>query len=44
MKDPKESLTPILGRYTPIEVEHAQGPYLYATDGRRYLDFTTGTP
>jgi 4-aminobutyrate aminotransferase len=42
MKDPKENLTPILGRYTPIEVDHAQGPYLYATDGRRYLDFTTG--
>jgi 4-aminobutyrate aminotransferase len=42
MKDPKENLSPILGRYTPIEVEHAQGPYLYATDGRRYLDFTTG--
>jgi 4-aminobutyrate aminotransferase len=42
MKDPKENLSPILGRYTPIEVEHAQGPYLYAADGRRYLDFTTG--
>jgi len=42
MKDPKESLCPILGRYTHIEVDHAQGPYLYATDGRRYLDFTTG--
>jgi 4-aminobutyrate aminotransferase len=42
MKDPKESLCPILGRYTQIEVDHAQGPYLYATDGRRYLDFTTG--
>jgi 4-aminobutyrate aminotransferase len=23
-------------------VDHGQGPYLYATDGRRYLDFTTG--
>jgi 4-aminobutyrate aminotransferase len=42
MTDPKESLCPILGRYTHIEVDHAQGPYLYATDGRRYLDFTTG--
>ena len=42
MEDPKENLSPILSRYTPIEVEHAQGPYLYATDGRRYLDFTTG--
>jgi 4-aminobutyrate aminotransferase len=42
MTDPKESLCPILGRYTHIEVDHALGPYLYATDGRRYLDFTTG--
>ena len=42
MKDPKESLCPILGRYTQIEVDYAQGPYLYATDGRRYLDLTTG--
>jgi 4-aminobutyrate aminotransferase len=40
--DPKESLCPILGRYTHIEVDHALGPYLYAADGRRYLDFTTG--
>jgi 4-aminobutyrate aminotransferase len=42
MKDPKESLCPILSRYTHIEVERGQGPYLYATDGRRYLDFSTG--
>ena len=42
MKDPKKSLTPILTRYTQIEVDHAEGPYLYSTDGGRYLDFTTG--
>jgi 4-aminobutyrate aminotransferase len=42
MKDPKDSLCPILSRYTHIEVDYGQGPYLYATDGRRYLDFTTG--
>jgi 4-aminobutyrate aminotransferase len=38
----KERLSPILTRYTNIEVDHGEGPYLYATDGRRYLDFTTG--
>jgi 4-aminobutyrate aminotransferase len=42
MKDPKESLSPILSHYTHIEVDRGEGPYLYTTDGRRYLDFTTG--
>jgi 4-aminobutyrate aminotransferase len=42
MKDPIDSLCPILGRYTHLVIEHGEGPYLYATDGRRYLDFTTG--
>ena len=42
MKDPKENITPILTHYTTVEVDHAQGVYIYATDGRRYIDFTTG--
>ncbi len=42
MKDPKESLAPVWTRYTHIEADYAQGPYIYATDGRRYLDFTSG--
>ncbi len=42
MKDPKKSLSPIWTRYTHIEADYAQGPYIYATDGRRYLDFTSG--
>ena len=42
MKDSKESLSPILTRYTHIEVDYAEGPYVYAVDGRRYLDFTSG--
>ena len=42
MKDPKESLCPIVSRYTYIEVDRGEGPYLYSTDGRRYLDFSTG--
>jgi 4-aminobutyrate aminotransferase len=42
MKDVKESLCPILSRYTEIEVERGKGTYLYTTDGKRFLDFTTG--
>jgi len=42
MKDPKESLCPILSHYTSIEVERGEGLYLYATGGRRYLDLTSG--
>jgi 4-aminobutyrate aminotransferase len=42
MRDPKESLCPIWTRYTHVEVDYGEGPYLYATDGRRYLDFSCG--
>ena len=42
MVDPKKSLSPIWTHYTEIEADHAQGPYIYAADGRRYLDLTSG--
>ena len=29
-------------RRFPAIFQRAQGPYLYARDGRRYLDFLTG--
>ena len=35
-------LSQVLYRYTPLVIEHAKGAYLYAADGRRYLDFTCG--
>ncbi|WP_280424385.1 aspartate aminotransferase family protein [Nocardia carnea] len=35
-------LSPILKQATPVTVDHGEGCYLYATDGRRYLDFTAG--
>jgi 4-aminobutyrate aminotransferase len=35
-------LSQVLYRYTPLVIEHAQGSYLYAVDGRRYLDFASG--
>jgi len=35
-------LSQVLYRYTPLVIDHAQGSYLYAVDGRRYLDFASG--
>lgn len=41
-RDPRDYLTPAWFRYTEILVDRAEGTYLYAADGRRYLDFTSG--
>lgn len=41
-QDPREHLSPVWSRYTDILVERAEGAYIYAADGRRYLDFTSG--
>jgi 4-aminobutyrate aminotransferase len=35
-------LSPVWSHYTDIIVDHAEGSYLYATDGRKVLDFTCG--
>ena len=37
-----EHLSPVWSHYTDIIVDHAEGSYLYATDGRKVLDFTCG--
>ncbi|MCX5043682.1 aminotransferase class III-fold pyridoxal phosphate-dependent enzyme [Aldersonia sp. NBC_00410] len=36
------TLSPILKQATPVVVDHAEGSWIFGTDGRRYLDFTTG--
>lgn len=36
------SLSPILKQATPVVVDHALGSWIHGTDGRDYLDFTTG--
>lgn len=36
------ALSPVLKQATPVTVDHGEGCYLYASDGRRYLDFTAG--
>jgi len=35
-------MSPVWSRIFPIEASHAEGSYIYATDGTRYLDFTCG--
>lgn len=36
------SLSPVLKQATPVVVDHALGSWIHGTDGRDYLDFTTG--
>jgi 4-aminobutyrate aminotransferase len=35
-------MSPVWSRIFPIEASRAEGSYIYATDGRKYLDFTCG--
>jgi 4-aminobutyrate aminotransferase len=41
-QDSSQHLSPVWSRYTNILAERAEGAYIYASDGRRYLDFTSG--
>lgn len=38
----KSLLSPVWARYTSIIADHAEGCYIYAEDGKRYLDFSAG--
>jgi 4-aminobutyrate aminotransferase-like enzyme len=35
-------MSPVWSRIFPIQAERAEGCYLYAVDGKKYLDFTCG--
>jgi len=35
-------MSPVWTHIFPIEAQRAEGSYIYATDGRKYLDFTCG--
>jgi 4-aminobutyrate aminotransferase len=41
-KDNIDFLSPVWTRIFPIVADRAEGSYIYATDGRMYLDFTCG--
>lgn len=38
----KEHLSPALARSTQIVMERGSGPYIYTSDGERYLDYCSG--
>jgi len=38
----KKYLSPVQAHYTELEVERAEGVYLYTTDGKKILDFSSG--
>lgn len=40
--DLRHHLSPAWSRYGDLMAERAEGAYIYASDGRRYLDFTCG--
>ncbi len=41
-KENFEHLSPVWTHYSDIIVDHAEGSYIYATDGRKILDFACG--
>jgi 4-aminobutyrate aminotransferase len=40
--DPQTLVPRVIGRYSPVFVDHAEGIYLWDRDGQRYMDFTSG--
>jgi len=37
-----QHISPVWGRSFSVMVDHGEGPYLFDTEGKRYLDFTCG--
>lgn len=40
--DPRQHLSPVWSHYSDVLAERAEGAYIYTSDGRRLLDFTSG--
>src|SRR4051794_19737784 len=40
--DPKVLIPRVVGRYSPITVDHGEGIYIWDLGGQRYMDFTSG--
>lgn len=40
--DPQTLVPRVIGRYSPVFVDHAEGIYVWDRDGQRYMDFTSG--
>jgi 4-aminobutyrate aminotransferase len=40
--DPKQLIPRVVGRYSPVVVDHGEGIYIWDLEGNRYMDFTSG--
>lgn len=40
--DPAAIMPRVIGRYSPVIVDHGKGIYIWDTDGNRWADFTSG--
>ena len=40
--DPAAILPRVIGRYTPVTVDHGKGLYVWDVNGERYADYTSG--
>jgi len=40
--DPKQLIPKVVGRYSPVFVDHGEGIYVWDVEGQRYMDFTSG--
>ncbi|MFM9105176.1 MAG: aspartate aminotransferase family protein [Chloroflexota bacterium] len=40
--DPARIMPRVIGRYSPVIVDHGKGLYIWDTDGNRWQDFTSG--
>jgi 4-aminobutyrate aminotransferase len=40
--DPKQLIPRVVGRYSPVVVDHGEGIYIWDLDGNLYMDFTSG--
>ena len=38
----QENISPVWSRAFPLTVSHGEGCYVFDTQGKRYLDFTSG--
>lgn len=41
-RSPNLLIPKVLTRYSPVTVDHAEGFYIWDTDGQRWTDFTSG--
>ena len=40
--NPAEMIPRVIGRYSPLHIDHGKGIYVWDVNGERYADFTSG--